>query len=113
MAKSAVPFPPSAAWLCAGVGCAGVGSWKTMMPGFPVLLLAGSRGYCATGMNMLPWIGSTARVEPPRPAQAAPTSVGAGASAVPAAKTPTTGKTFPAFVAGQRPPLLVLEPDPV
>src|SRR5579864_2932580 len=38
--------------------------------------------------------------------------VGVGSLAVPGAKTPTTGNTLPALVAGQ-PPLLVLEPDPV
>src|SRR5947209_5464140 len=83
-----------------------------MIPGCPVLLLAGSSGYCATGTKTSLWIGSTAIVDPPRPEQAAPTSVPMGALAGPAAKTPTIGKTLPAFVAGHLPPSFVLEPDP-
>src|SRR5215472_2949503 len=82
------------------------------MPGSPVALLAGSSGYCATGTKMLLWIGSTAIVEPPRPEQATPTRLPFGAVAVPAPKTPTTGKTLPALVAGHFPLSLVLDPEP-
>src|SRR6516225_8210264 len=82
-----------------------------MIPGWPVLLLPGSNGYCATGMNTLLWIGSTARVDPPRPEHAAPTRVAMGAAAAPAAKTPTIGKTLPALVAGHFPPSFAFEPD--
>src|SRR5260370_21769084 len=62
---------------------------------------------------MLPWIGSSARLEPLRPEHCVPTKVAVGAVSVPAAwKTPTIGKTLPAFVLGQLPPSLALLPEP-
>src|SRR5689334_337482 len=56
-------------------------------------------------------MGSTARVDPPRPEHIAPTRVPVGAPAVPAWKTPTIGKTLPAVVAGHLPPSLPFAPD--
>src|SRR6516225_11869657 len=84
------------------------------MPGCPVLSLRGSSGYCATGTKILLWIVSTAMVDPPRPEHATPASVPVGALAVPATKTPITGKTkaLPGFVHGHAPVSLVFEPDP-
>src|ERR1700737_3939625 len=62
---------------------------------------------------MLLWIGSSARLEPLRPEHCVPTNVAVGAASVPAAwKTPTIGKTLPAFVLGQLPPSLALLPEP-